>query len=170
MKSSSLVFFLVIPLLPVTSQATEELYCSGSGPACVLACITSAEQTRNIDLYSSLLADDYRYVLGNGEMAGWGRNEEIMAFTSSINDSARTWSADFAEGWSVSPGDSTDAWVLSNVNVLITITPKDTSKPAQKLQKTGMNYYVRAVAEPQPHFVIYRVYEPENAVSIIGEE
>jgi hypothetical protein len=153
--------------LPQTARTP--VYCTGEGPECVLECIVRAQRTRDVALYDALIAEDFYYFHGSGD-ARWGREEELAAFRASVGDSIRTWDIDFPFVWAVGSGGSQQTWRISNVDMVITMDPKDDSLPVKKFAKKGVEFYVREIEKPDRHFVIFCVREPEGAISEIGAD
>ncbi|MBU1949393.1 MAG: hypothetical protein KJ927_11815 [Candidatus Eisenbacteria bacterium] len=141
--------------LPTTNSIAE---CHGQGPEIILDCLSAAYDNLNIEEYESLLAEDFRVEYSDMDTS-WGLEGELKAVRSSFeNFRAGSISISFNDDFTITEGSSPDTWEFTNLAATLEFD-KDGPGEEQPVigQVQNFTMIVMKVADPHPHYVIYRM-------------
>lgn len=137
-------------------------FCATEKPEDVLKCFTQAYAERDVQAYGALFAPDYAYFYGDSSRSMGGRDTEITSITKIFNpDSVKSLSASFNKDFVVQTGSTPHTWTIRNVHCVISLDDfRKGEIQHYDVTNGGMEIHVRRVADPLPHFEIYRWWAP----------
>ena len=165
-----LIFVLCLGVflsLAATLTAAQSPLCTGDDPGSVLRCYADAYAKRDSVSFAALLAPDYVSTdLSYPDMAD-------VDYRTSLEFTTRMFRApnihhlelEFGEPARVEPGPVTGSWVLRDVSCTLRIQGvSDAGRPGPWAVTKVVSLWVRAVAEPAPHFLVIReeLRDPEK--------
>jgi hypothetical protein len=150
---------LLLLSAPLFTAVPWTAACPPETPEAVLDCLEQAYAERDIDLYASLLADDF--VFEQTDMkAFWDRQQDLAA-TRGLFESHRVVSLaivlELEESGSVREADEPGLFILDGVSSRIEITDKEKEGDPPKhytVTNQGMQLWVRSDGEGQPFRIV----------------
>lgn len=146
---------LVTTLLVFPIGARAVTPCTGDQPRTILNCLRAAYETRDIDAYAALLADDFTCSFGD-KGAGWNREQDLKQTGNLFADrKVKSIKPSVHGKVEARPGSAPDTWVLSGFTFAMDFEAKSGEKlDSYHVTNDKLQITVRRVAEPEPHFVI----------------
>ncbi len=150
--TSLLLLFASLLIAPPVSAA-----CPPDSPEAVLDCLAQAYADRDLDLYASLLADDF--VFEQTDMnATWDRKQDLAAtrrlFESPEVDSL-TLVIDQDESGSIEAGSQPGVFIIDGVSSWVEIRGTEGGRPKHyTVTNKGMELWVRSDGEGEPYRIV----------------
>jgi ketosteroid isomerase-like protein len=159
----SAVLFVLVLLAAELSAAWAGGPCVGEAPASVLDCLVQAYQTRDVEAIDALYAPDFEFWFGTEEShTSWGRVEELESATNMFaNARVQEIRLELDGAREVVSGTEPNTWIIRGVYAHIRVTADQSAEP-YKVEGQDHEFLVRLVAEPTPHWQIYRWTDPNS--------
>jgi hypothetical protein len=137
--------------------------CVGEAPTSVLECLAQAYQARDVEAIDALYAPDFEFWNGTEESHNsWGRDEELKSATN-LFTSKRVQEIRFGyeAPHEVVSGTEPNTWILRGVAMHLQLKDEQSPEPIT-IDGEKMEFRIRLVAEPSPHWQIYRWTDPNK--------
>jgi hypothetical protein len=159
----SAVLFVLGLLAAVSPAVLAGGPCIGEAPTSVLECLSQAYETRDLETIEALYAPDFEFWFGTEEShTSWGREDEIKSAANMFtHGKVQAVSLEFDVAREVVSGTEPNTWILRGVDSRLTIKASDSAEPYLAELKNG-EFRVRRIAEPTPHWQIYRWTDPNE--------
>jgi hypothetical protein len=161
---SRIVILCLGVLLPLTASVAGAgtPFCTGSCPDSFLVCYSKAFVDRDSAAFATLLAPDYRcpnvrspkhpdfdYASTLERIVRAFRSPEIQRMA-----------IEFGKPRVVEPGETPGSWIIRDVPSTARYEATlDQGRPAPYIVRAVMSYWIRLVAKPEPHYVLFREEE-----------
>ena len=154
---------ILLGSLLTCSDGNAESLCTGDDPAAVLDCLVHAWEGRDIQALEALYAPDFRFGLGRGEAQTEQSREEELGSARRLfaNAGVQEIGLELAGTREVLPGSEPDTWIIRAVETQLRIKMSQQTEPFQ-VTASDQELLVRRVAEPEPHWQIYRWTDPNR--------
>jgi hypothetical protein len=153
------ILSIVVSLAAPAVLAAGSPFCAGDGPQSVLACYSAAYAARDSAAIAALYAPDY----ASTDLRAPGAAD--FDYQTSVTIAAHMFHAKdiagmtltFGAPGAIEPGAKTMTWVLRDVPCTLRLDGTSIAgRPGPWVVEEVVSLWVRRMAAPAPHFVIYR--------------